>query len=159
MDGDDQLTTFATWLRDLAAQAGYDPDTRGGIAALARAAGTDRGQTSRALRGEARPKVDYLRAYTQAFNRAGVNVTLREMLIRSGTLLEDDLPRPGETPPPPVSQLDLYRIAREQFGIPEDKLHLFVRSVESVANAFADEPKTTTISESPQTGGHLSAER
>lgn len=158
MDGDDQLTTFALWLRSLAAKAGYDPDSRGGIAALARAAGTDRGQTSRALRGETRPGIDNLRAWTKTLNEAGVNVTLRDMLINSGTLLAEDLPQPGETPPPPISQMDLYEVAR-QFGVPEDKLHLFVRSVESVAEAFASEPEAAKIGESPHTGGRLTAER
>jgi len=154
MDGDDQLREFADWFRELAARAGYDPNSRGGGAALARDAGTDRGQTSRALRGEVRPQIANLRAWTKLFNAAGVRVTLREMLVRSGTVEADDLPAPGEEPPAPP--LDLQEVARS-FGIPADRIPLFVSSVEAVAKTFADEAKSPMIGNS-QTGG-LSAKR
>lgn len=156
MDGDDQLQQFAQWLRSLAAQAGYDPDTRGGTAALAKASGTDRGQTGRALRGEVKPQIDSLRAWTRLFQTAGVNVTLRDMLIRSGTVQPQDLPAPGETPPP-AATIDLYAVART-YGIPDERAALFVASVKAMAQTFADDPRADIISGS-QTGGHLSAER
>lgn len=148
---DDQLDHFAEWLRGCAAAAGYDPNSRGGIASFARAAGTDRGQTGRAFRGEVKPAISSLRAWARV-----LKVPLREMLVRSGTLEEDDLPQPGDQPPPPAADIDLYRIARK-FGIADERAHLFVASVEAVANTFADEQKGTTIAQS-QTGG-LSAKR
>jgi hypothetical protein len=148
---DDQLDQFAEWLRGCAASAGYDPNSRGGIAALAKAAGTDRGQTGRALRGEVKPAISSQRAWSRV-----LKIPLREMLVRSGTLEADDLPQPGDQPPPPTTEIDLYQIARK-FGIAEDRAHLFVASVEAVANTFADEQKGTTIAQS-QTGG-LSAKR
>lgn len=159
----DQLAEFADWLRERAAKAGYDPDSRGGIAALAKAAGTDRGQTGRALRGEVRPSIESQRAWTDALRKKGVDVSLREMLIRSGTLRADDLPQEGEAAPPPAAQLDLFAVANA-FGVPEGRAPLFVAAVEAVAKTFADEPKTATeeseeasVSAS-QTGG-LSAKR
>lgn len=154
MDGDDQLTTFAAWLRDLAKQAGYDPDSRGGIASLAKASGTDRGQTSRAMRGEVRPSIDSLRAWTRAFQDRMVAVEFTDMLVKSGTLRPEDLPEPDETPPPPTRGMDLYAVAR-MYGVPPERAELFVRSVEAVASTFADGSNGTTISESRQTGGLL----
>lgn len=156
MDGDDQLNQFSRWLRTLAAQAGYDPDTRGGVAALARDAGTDRGQTSRAMRGELKPSIAYLRAWTNLFQSKGLQVTLRDMLIKSGTVEPDDLPAPGDTPPVAAS-IDLYAVART-FGIPDSRAHLFVSTVAALAQTFADDARPDSISGS-QTGGHSSAER
>jgi hypothetical protein len=78
------------------------------------------------------------------------------MLIRSGTLQAEDLPEPGDAPPPPVAQMDLYEVARS-YGIPAERAPLFVASVEAVANTFADEAEGSTIKQS-QTGG-LSARR
>ena len=156
MDGDDQLTTFAAWLRKLAKQAGFDPDSRGGIANLAKASGTDRGQTSRAMRGEVRPSIDSLRAWTSVFRDRRVDVEFADMLVRSGTLRPEDLPDPDEAPPPPTSEMDLYAVARN-LGVPPEQADLFVRSVEAVAKTFADGSNGTTISGSRQTG-RLSAE-
>ncbi|MGW2371778.1 helix-turn-helix domain-containing protein [Kitasatospora sp. NPDC001683] len=146
---DHQLQEFADWLREQAAAAGYDPATRGGISELARAAGTDRGQTGRAFRGEVRPSIDSQRAWARV-----LDVPLHEMLVRSGTLQADDIPT--DVTPPKAADLDLYEAAR-RYGIPEERRHLFVASVEAVAKSFAEEPKGGTIIQS-QTGG-LSAKR
>jgi transcriptional regulator with XRE-family HTH domain len=146
---DDQLQEFADWLRTQAAAAGYDTATRGGISAFAKEAGTDRGQTSRAFRGEVRPSIDSQRAWARV-----LGIPLHEMLVRSGTLQADDIPT--DITPPKAADLDLYEVAR-RYGIPDDRRHLFVASVEAVANTFAEDPKSGTISQS-QTGG-LSAKR
>ncbi|MEV7770457.1 hypothetical protein [Kitasatospora sp. NPDC086791] len=145
---DDQLQEFADWLRTKAAAAGYDIETRGGLSALAKAAGTDRGQTGRAFRGEVRPSIDSQRAWARV-----LGIPLHEMLVRSGTLQADDIPDAQVASP---ADLDLYDVARK-FGIPEERRHLFVETVESMANTFAETPKSGTISQS-QTGG-LSAKR
>lgn len=137
---------FAPWLRDLAKRAGYDPDTRGGPAALAQAAGIDRGQLSRALNGKARPSIDYLRALA-----AVLPTTLRELLIRSGWATADELPEVGASAPS-IRDVDLHSLAR-QFGIPPEKIELFVRVVESTAEQFAGDEKPTNVGAHTQTGG------
>lgn len=140
---------FAPWLRNLAKRAGYDPDTRGGTAALADAAGIDRGQLSRALNGKARPSIDYLRALARV-----LPTTLRELLIRSGWAQEDELPTEGTPPPGPI---DLHAVARE-FGVPPEKIELFVRLVEGAAQTFADDQNSTTVGAHTQKGGQPIAE-
>ncbi|MFE2407012.1 helix-turn-helix domain-containing protein [Kitasatospora sp. NPDC059408] len=132
---DDRDVPFHDWLRALAIQAGYDLNGRGGLTDFSRAAGTDRGQTSRAIRGEVRPSIDNQRAWARV-----LGVPLTEMLVRSGTLNSDDLPESGSTPPPRVREIDLFAVAAK-FGIPPERAHLFVKSVEAVANTFADDDK------------------
>jgi hypothetical protein len=86
-----------------------------------------------------------------------VDVELRDVLIKAGILLPEDIPRPDEPTPPSTKNLDLYAVARA-YGIPDDKASLFVASVEAVANTFADEQEEATIGGSSQTG-RLSARR
>lgn len=144
---------FATWLARVALKAGYDTTPgAGGRVTLAKAMGVDPSVIGKALSG-VRPHVD-----TQIRLAKALGVPVREMLIHSGTVEPEDLPIPGDAPPPDTKDLDLYQVAR-QYGVPEDKLHLFVRSVESVASAFASEVEAAKIGESPHTGGRLTAER
>ncbi|WP_157876096.1 helix-turn-helix domain-containing protein [Peterkaempfera griseoplana] len=147
---------FASWLRELAAAAGYDTQARGGTSALAKAAGVDRGQLSRALSGAVQPSIDTQRGLVRALNAGGVKVDMPEMLVRSQTVKPEDLPTPQDSIPPAVEDIDLYALARA-FDIPPERAHLFVRSVESQAKVFADDQNSTSIGD-PQTGG-LSAER
>jgi hypothetical protein len=151
----DDTTDFTQWLRTIVTKAGFDLGAGGGRA-FAAAAGTDPGQTSRALAGKTkRPSVEYLSAWTRALNARGSQVTMRDMLVRSGWVAPDQLPA-GDVAAPSVDELDLEAVARK-LGVPADRRKLFVTSVEAVAKTFADEAEGDTVGES-QTGG-LSARR
>ncbi|MFC8447639.1 hypothetical protein [Kitasatospora sp. NPDC057223] len=128
---DAERSAFVTWLRATAAATGYDPEVRGGIARLAKAAGIDAAPVSRAMSGEMIPKIDTQRALAIAMGIKPV-----EMYIRSGTIAPEDLPGDGEQLTRPPEQ-DLAAIGRN-FGIPEDRLPLFIASVEAVAPVFAE---------------------
>lgn len=127
---------FADWLHEVVVEAGYDLSSKrsGGRTKLATDAGIALSQVHRALSGDTRPDVDTQRRLARA-----LRVPLREMLIRSRTVSEEDLPAPGEVSVPAASltQADLEATARS-FGIPEEKIHLFVTAVESVASAMSD---------------------
>lgn len=148
---------FTGWLRGVVIAAGFDLNKRGGVRAFADAAGTDPGQTSRALAGKTRPSIDYLSAWTAALRAKNSQVTMREMLVRSGWVAADDLP---DLPPVATSrsthEIDLDAVA-EALGVPSDRRDLFVASVKSVAKTFADTDQGDTVGNS-QTGG-LSAKR
>lgn len=143
---------FAPWLRHLAKRAGYDLDTRGGQGALADAAGINRTILSRTLSSKSRPSIDTLRALAPL-----LPTTLRELLVRSGWTTEEELPAPDAAPPPPIEEIDLYAVARK-FGIASDKIELFVRIVESNAEAFAHGRNSTNVGGHTQTGGRFRAE-
>lgn len=147
MNADDQRQPFALWLADLARRAGYviDGPRGGGKRDLARDAGVGRSLVSRALLGEAIPDVKTQRGLTQALRARGVEVTLREMLIRSGLVDAGDLPAADAPPPPPITEIDLHQVARK-FGIPPDKIELFARVVESTAQQFADTDTSANVS-------------
>jgi transcriptional regulator with XRE-family HTH domain len=148
MDGSDD---FTEWLRTTITAAGFEG--RGGIRQFAITAGTDPGQTSRALTGKTKPSIDYLRAWAKALRARGSQVTLREMLIRAGWVTADELPGPDAAVP---TGIDLQEVA-ESLGVPEERRALFVASVESVAKTFAQTVEGDTVGGS-QTGG-LSAKR
>ncbi|WP_037568811.1 helix-turn-helix domain-containing protein [Phaeacidiphilus oryzae] len=85
----DELTDFATWLRETAAAAGRDPERRGATAELARISGVDAGQLSRFYNGQAAP------SYKSMLKLAPyLGVTADEMARRAGGG-EDGLPAGG----------------------------------------------------------------
>jgi hypothetical protein len=148
---------FTEWLRATVIAAGFDLDERGGVRAFAEAAGTDPGQTSRALSGKTKkPSIDYLSAWTAALRAKKYPVTMREMLVRSGWVKDEELPA-SDVSTPSVEDVDLAALAR-RYGVPEGRTELFAASVEAVAKTFADTGEGDTVSESSQTGG-LSAKR
>ncbi|MGE7437522.1 helix-turn-helix domain-containing protein [Kitasatospora sp. NPDC001175] len=148
---------FATWLADLALAAGYDTTPhRGGRRALAMDMGVDPSVVGKMLGGFT-PAIETQRRLVEVLNSKNVKVTVREMLIRSGTLREEDLPLPDEQAPPPIAEIDLYAVAR-RYGIPDERAELFVASARALAKTFADEPDEATIKQPSQTG-RLSAKR
>jgi transcriptional regulator with XRE-family HTH domain len=150
-----EASDFTQWLRATVTAAGFDLD-KGGVRAFATAAGTDPGQTSRALSGKTRkPSIEYLSAWTAALRVKGSPVTMRDMLVRSGWVAPEELPA-AEVVAPSAHDVDLAAVAR-QYGVPADRTQLFVASVEAVAKTFADEAEGDNVGNS-QTGG-LSAKR
>lgn len=148
--------TYGNWLAAMARRAGYDtsPGNKGRTD-LARAVGVDPSVVGKALDGKGKPTIATQRRLAKA-----LDIQMRDMLIRSGTLDPEDLPGEGDVLAPDAADIDLYAVARK-YGIPADQVHLFVASAEAtitgLANTFAGEQRRTIISTS-QTGG-LSAER
>jgi transcriptional regulator with XRE-family HTH domain len=120
---------YGKWLSARAADAGFDPKVRGSLSALADAAGTDPGQTSRALTGKTIPSIETQRALA-----APLGLSLTEMLVRSGMLKPDDLP--VGTIVINETTADLSAIA-DELGVPAAQRTLFQRLVESVAEQLA----------------------
>ncbi|MFJ6215037.1 hypothetical protein ACIQGZ_17130 [Streptomyces sp. NPDC092296] len=120
---------FTQWLRQRAKAAGYDVGaSRGARLALAKAAAISPTQVGRTLTGDTMPSVESQRGLAKA-----LGIPVAEMLVRSGTLApEDILSRAGT---PAASEVDPYRLARE-WGIPEDRVELFVSCVEALADGF-----------------------
>ncbi|KUF17544.1 MULTISPECIES: helix-turn-helix domain-containing protein [Streptomyces] len=90
--GDGGLDAFAGWIEGLMRRRGYDIDNPrgGGKSKLADDAGVHRAAVSRLLQRQSMPDLETMRRL------AGVlGVPLRDMLIRSGRLTEEDLPLPG----------------------------------------------------------------
>ncbi|WP_151476837.1 helix-turn-helix domain-containing protein [Streptomyces albicerus] len=86
------LEEFAGWIEDLLRGRGYDIDSPrgGGRSKLADDAGVHRAAVSRLLQRQSMPDLETMRRIA-----AVLGVPLREMLIRSGRLTEDDLPLTG----------------------------------------------------------------
>jgi transcriptional regulator with XRE-family HTH domain len=143
----DTDTEFAKWLRQKAAEAGFPIDVRGSISRLAQVAGTDVGQTSRALHGKAVPAPDTLRLLARA-----LNVHVIEMYIQAGVLRGEDVNlaiRPatpddfGKYQAPGPDLREALKARGRAIGVPPEVLHLYVRVVERTAQAIADELKAS----------------
>lgn len=141
----DTDTEFARWLRQKAADAGFPIDVRGSISRLAKAAGTDVGQTSRALHGKAVPAPDTLRLLSHA-----LQVPIIEMYVQAGIIRAEDIGlalRPADTedlskyPAPSPDLSEALKARGREIGVPPEALHLYVRLVERTARAIADELK------------------
>lgn len=150
-------SNFTEWLRATVTAAGFNLDERGGVRAFAEAAGTDPGQTSRALAGKtSRPSIEYLSTWTRTLRMRGSQVTMREMLIRAGWVTAEELPD-EDTTLPSTKDVDLNAVA-EALGVPDNRRALFIASVQSVAKTFAEAPQGGSVGSQSQTGG-LSAKR
>jgi transcriptional regulator with XRE-family HTH domain len=123
----EQQQSFGTWLRERAEAAGYDTAQRGWIASLAREAGVDRGQLSRALNDNVIPRVEKQEALA-----AALGVPFLHMLIRSGTIHQA-----GETQAPGPGPVTLRAYARAA-GVPQDRLDLWLHTVEAVTETFTN---------------------
>ena len=86
------LEDFAGWIEDLLRARRYDIDSPrgGGRSKLADDAGVHRAAVSRLLQRQSMPDLETMRRIASV-----LGVPLREMLIRSGRLTEDDLPLGG----------------------------------------------------------------
>ncbi|MFJ8743454.1 helix-turn-helix domain-containing protein [Embleya sp. NPDC127516] len=88
-DQDDALVAYARWVYDRAVERGYDLDSPrgGGRSQLAADAGMSASSVGRLLKAETMPDLDSMIRLAKV-----LNVEVREMLIRSGKLTEEDLP-------------------------------------------------------------------
>ncbi|MFD9485751.1 helix-turn-helix domain-containing protein [Streptomyces sp. NPDC059991] len=87
-----ELDRFATWIEDLIRRRGFDIDSPrgGGRSRLADEAGVHRAAVTRLLQRQSMPDLETTRRLAHV-----LQVPVREMLIRSGRLTEDDLPLPS----------------------------------------------------------------
>lgn len=123
--------TFTAWLREKARAAGFDPDVRGGIAALAKAAGVDQAPVSRALSGSMVPKVDTQRALAKAFG-----IQPMEMYIRSGTISAEDVAEAGlEVPSSDVSPT--VEAIADRWKVPAERRDMLYGIFDAVAQQVA----------------------
>lgn len=130
----DGLEEFAAWIERLMRLRNYDIDSPrgGGKSKLADDAGVHRAAVSRLLQRQSMPDLETMRRLA-----AVLGVPLRDMLIRSGRLSEDDLPiaagRGGQDVEgtEPLSPEEAAR----RLGVPPELRELFVR----VTKAFLPE--------------------
>ncbi|MEV0223076.1 helix-turn-helix transcriptional regulator [Streptomyces sp. NPDC050704] len=128
------LEGFAGWIEDLLRTRGYEIDSPrgGGRSKLADDAGVHRAAVSRLLQRQSMPDLETMRRIA-----AVLGVPLREMLIRSGRLTEDDLPLAGGERP--VTGEDHQRLSAEEaahrMGVPPELRDLFAK----VARQFLPE--------------------
>ncbi|NGO07639.1 helix-turn-helix transcriptional regulator [Streptomyces sp. HC44] len=127
------LDEFAGWIEGLLRDRGYDIDSPrgGGRSKLADDAGVHRAAVSRLLQRQSMPDLETMRRIA-----AVLGVPLREMLIRSGRLSEDDLPVPGGLPAAGEVHLRLTpEEAAQRMGVPPELRELFAK----VARQFLPE--------------------
>nr|WP_217179666.1 helix-turn-helix transcriptional regulator [Streptomyces sp. AC495_CC817] len=127
-----RIDAFAAWMEDVMRARGYDIDSPrgGGKTRLAEDAGVHRAAITRLLQRRSMPDLETMRGLSRA-----LGVPVRDVLIRSGKLTEQDLPKPS-TPPVPGTAPGGHPLSAEQaataLGIPEHLRAAFVRVTEQL---------------------------
>ncbi|MER6688627.1 helix-turn-helix domain-containing protein [Streptomyces minutiscleroticus] len=118
------LEEFAGWVEDLVRARGYDIDNPrgGGRSKLADDAGVHRAAVGRLLQRQSMPDLETTRRLA-----AVLGVPLRDMLIRSGRLTEDDLPLSGGGRPADGEARLSPEEAARRMGVPPELRALFVK--------------------------------
>ncbi|MCS0637206.1 helix-turn-helix transcriptional regulator [Streptomyces sp. LP05-1] len=130
------LDRFAAWIEDLIRRRGYDIDSPrgGGKSRLADEAGVHRAAITRLLQRQSMPDLETTRRLARV-----LGVPVRDMLIRSGRLTEEDLPLPplpGAAPAGPGERRLTLEEAADALGVPADRREMFLR----VAGQFLPPP-------------------
>ncbi|NYI05243.1 helix-turn-helix domain-containing protein [Allostreptomyces psammosilenae] len=114
------IERFASWVEGLMRSQGYDIDSPrgGGRAQLAEDSGVHRAAITRMLQRQSLPDLETLRRLAPA-----LGVSVREMLIRTGRVTEEDLPLPAAEPP---RRLMSPAEAAVAMGVPPSHRQLFV---------------------------------
>ncbi|MFF4168570.1 helix-turn-helix domain-containing protein [Streptomyces sp. NPDC001744] len=128
------LEPFAAWIEELIRRRGFDIDSPrgGGKSRLADEAGVHRAAITRLLQRQSMPDLETTRRLAHV-----LDVPVRDMLIRSGRLTEDDLPLPqaAETVQPGVGGRRLtLEEAAAGLGVPAAQREMFIK----VAGQFLD---------------------
>ncbi|MEU8889225.1 helix-turn-helix transcriptional regulator [Streptomyces sp. NPDC048442] len=122
-----EIEHFANWVEDLIRQRGYDIDSPrgGGKSRLADEAGVHRAAITRLLQRQSMPDLETTRRLAHV-----LGVPVRDMLIRSGRLTEEDLPLP-ERPRAAAADGGAHRLTLEEaaagLGVPDDQREMFMR--------------------------------
>ncbi|WP_439674962.1 hypothetical protein [Embleya sp. MST-111070] len=124
------IESFAHWIEDLMRARGYDIESPrgGGRTRLAADAGVHRAAITRLLQRKSVPDIATMRALAPA-----LGVGMRDMLIHSGRMAEEDLPvptgpsaRPRRVTAGSMSAAE----AAELLGVPEHNRAMFVAMTE-----------------------------
>ncbi|RDG35984.1 helix-turn-helix domain-containing protein [Streptomyces corynorhini] len=143
------LEQFATWIEELIRRRGFDIDNPrgGGKSRLADEAGVHRAAITRLLQRQSMPDLETTRRLAHV-----LGVPVRDMLIRSGRLTEDDLPLPSpqnasDGTSGGVSQIRRLTIeeAAIGLGVPEEQREMFIR----VAGQFLPPPTVRRAERAP----------
>lgn len=128
-----ELDRFAAWIEDLIRRRGFDIDSPrgGGRSRLADEAGVHRAAVTRLLQRQSMPDLETTRRLAHV-----LEVPVREMLIRSGRLTEEDLPLPSLRVgvAAPAASLTLEEAA-VGLGVPPEQRAMFIK----VAGQFLPE--------------------
>ncbi|OEJ25545.1 transcriptional regulator [Streptomyces agglomeratus] len=123
-----ELEQFTAWIEDLIRARGYDIDSPrgGGKSRLADEAGVHRAAITRLLQGQSMPDLETTRRLAHV-----LRVPVREMLIRSGRLSEEDLPLPDLQDSSPGAGAPAHRLTLEEaaagLGVPPDQWDMFIK--------------------------------
>ncbi|WDM15014.1 helix-turn-helix transcriptional regulator [Streptomyces lavenduligriseus] len=127
----EHIEEFADWVEDVMRARGYDIDSPrgGGKTKLAEDAGVHRAAITRLLQRQSMPDLDTMRGLARA-----LRVPVRDVLIRSGKLTEEDLPL---SPPAAAATADgAPALSAEQaaaaLGIPGHLRAAFVQITEQL---------------------------
>ncbi|MGW0560437.1 helix-turn-helix domain-containing protein [Streptomyces sp. NPDC003016] len=122
------LEQFAAWIEELIRRRGFDIDSPrgGGKSRLADEAGVHRAAITRLLQRQSMPDLETTRRLAQV-----LDVSVREMLIRSGRLTEDDLPLPQAVEGAAQPGVGERRLTLEEaaagLGVPADQRDMFIK--------------------------------
>ncbi|MET8025180.1 helix-turn-helix transcriptional regulator [Streptomyces avermitilis] len=127
----DQIEEFATWIEEVMRERGYDIDSPrgGGKTKLAEDAGVHRAAITRLLQRQSMPDLETMRGLSRA-----LGIPVRDVLIRSGKLTEEDLPHAPAPPieaPGPGGPLSVEQAAAA-LGIPESLRAAFIQITEQL---------------------------
>ncbi len=141
------LDQFTAWIEELIRARGYDIDSSrgGGKSRLADEAGVHRAAITRLLQGQSMPDLETTRRLAHV-----LRVPVREMLIRSGRLSEEDLPLPdlGGAPSAAAPPLRLtLEEAAAGLGVPRDQWDMFIRVAGQFLPAGAETDAARVASE------------
>ncbi|MFG2138029.1 helix-turn-helix domain-containing protein [Streptomyces sp. NPDC048650] len=136
----DILEDFAAWMEDLMRSRGYDIDhpRGGGRSKVADDAGVHRAAVTRLLQRQSMPDLATMRGLSRA-----LDVPVREVLIRSGKLTEDDLPMPvtySRNGAAGSRRITLEEAA-ELLGIPDERRALFLQVALPFLPSGKEEPQ------------------
>lgn len=126
----EELDRFAAWIEELIRRRGFDIDSPrgGGKSRLADEAGVHRAAVTRLLQRQSMPDLETTRRLARV-----LRVPVRDMLIRSGRLTEDDLPLPSAPAADPAPSAGRRHLTPEEaadgLGIAPEQREMFIRIV------------------------------
>ncbi|GAA3769533.1 helix-turn-helix domain-containing protein [Streptomyces phyllanthi] len=129
----EHIDEFATWIEGVMRTRGYDIDSPrgGGKTKLAEDAGVHRAAITRLLQRQSMPDLETMRGLSRA-----LGIPVRDVLIRSGKLAEEDLPRTSASAPAAGGVAGEPYLSAEQaaaaLGIPEHLRAAFVQITEQL---------------------------
>ncbi|TQE32060.1 helix-turn-helix domain-containing protein [Streptomyces ipomoeae] len=148
----EHIDEFAAWIEGAMRARGYDIDSPrgGGKTKLAEDAGVHRAAITRLLQRQSMPDLETMRGLSRA-----LGIPVREVLIRSGKLTEEDLPQAPAPPvagPPPGDQSLSAEQAATALGIPEHLRAAFVQITEQLRLGATTDPTAPEAGRDGQAG-------